>query len=117
MLRVKEMKLHHLVALSLLGWWFVASLAPMKAHSEPPIVAEVRVEGNQRIEKDAILFHVPQEADQPLDDDAVGSDIRSIFEMGFFSDVSAKIVYIEGQPVLVYRSKNGLKLSGCASRV
>ena len=117
MLRAKRMRLHHLAALLLLGWWFVASLAQTNANAEPPIVDQIRIEGNQRIEKDALLIHITQEADQPLDDDAVGSDIRSIFEMGFFSDVSAKIVYIEGQPVLVYRSKNGLKLSGCASRV
>ena len=95
------MRLHYLAALCLFGCWLVL-LAPTNANAEPPILAEVRVEGNQRIDEDAILFHISQEADQPLDDDAVGSDIRSIYEMGFFSDVSAKIVYIEGRPVLVY---------------
>ena len=104
MLRAKEMKLHHLAALSLFGCC-LALLAPTKAQAEPPIVAEVRIEGNQRVEKDAILFHVTQEADQPLDEDALKSDVRSIYKMGFFSDVSAKIVYIEGQPVLVYTVK------------
>jgi outer membrane protein insertion porin family len=95
------MRLQHLAALSLFGCWLVL-LAPTKSHAEPPIVAEVRVEGNQRIYEEAILFHITQEADEPLDDDAVKSDVRSIYEMGFFSDISAKIVYIEGQPVLVY---------------
>ena len=99
------MRLHHLAALSLLGWWFVASLAPTTADAEPPIVAQVRIEGNQRVEKDAILFHVTQEADEPLDDDAVEEDIRSIYDLGFFSSVSAKIVDLKGERVLVYTVK------------
>ena len=86
----------------MLGWWFVASLAPTNANAEPPIVAQVRIDGNQRVEKDAILFHVTQEADEPLDDDAVNEDLHSIYELGFFSSVRAKIVYDNGQPVLVY---------------
>jgi outer membrane protein insertion porin family len=92
------MKLHHLTALSLLGCWFVASLAPTNANAEPPIVAQIRIEGNQRVEKDTILFHITQEADEPLDNDAVRGDIRFIYEMGFFSSVSTKIEDINGEP-------------------
>ena len=95
------MRLHYLAAISLFGRC-VVFLTPTKAHSEPPIVAEVRVEGNQRIDEDAVLFHITQEPDQLLDEDALKSDIRSIYEMGFFSSVSANIKYIEGQPVLIY---------------
>ncbi len=102
MLRAKRMRLHHLAALLFLGWWFVASLAQTNASAEPPIVDQIRIEGNQRIEKDAILFHITQEADQPLDDDAVDEDIRSIYKLGFFYSVSAKLVTIKGQQVLVY---------------
>src|SRR5258708_37208596 len=99
MLRLKETRLRHLAALSLLGC-SVVLLAPTKGHAEPPIVAQIRIEGNQRIEKDAILTHVPQQPDQPLDENAVTGDIRFISEMGFFSSVSTKIVEIEGEPVL-----------------
>src|SRR5260370_34622346 len=95
------MRLHHLAALLLLGWWLVL-LANTDASAEPPIVAQIRIEGNQRVERDAILFHVTQQADEPLDEDAVKGDIRFIFEMGFFSSVSAKIVDVKGEPVLVY---------------
>jgi outer membrane protein insertion porin family len=98
------MRLHHLAALSLLGWWLVL-LAPTNARSEYPVVGQIRIEGNQRIEKDAILIHVHQQAGQPFDESVVNWDIRSIYEMGFFSSVSSHIVYIKGQPVLVYTVK------------
>ena len=69
------------------------------------MVAEIRIEGNQRVEKDAILFHVTQRPDEPLDEDAVDGDIRSIYEMGFFSTVTSKIVESNGESVLVYTVK------------
>jgi outer membrane protein insertion porin family len=95
------MRLRNLVALSLLGWWMVL-IAPTNAHPEPPIVAQIRIEGNQRVEKDAILIHIEQEAGQPLDNGVVNWDIRSIYKIGFFSSVSAHLVTIKGQSVLVY---------------
>ena len=65
-------------------------------------MAQIRIEGNQRVEKDAILIHIEQEAGQPFDQGVVNWDIRKIFELGFFSSVSAHLVTIKGQPVLVY---------------
>ena len=95
------MRLHHLTALSLLGWCLVLP-APTNANAEPQVLAQIRIEGNQRIEKDPILIHIHQQAGQPLDKSVVSWDLRSIYEMGFFSSVNAHIVYIKGQPVLVY---------------
>jgi outer membrane protein insertion porin family len=95
------MGLSNLRALSLLGWWLVL-LAPTNANAGYPVVAQIRIEGNQRVEKDAILIHIEQEAGQPLDNGVVNWDIRSVFKLGFFSSVSAHVVYIEGKPVLVY---------------
>ena len=95
-------RLRNLASLSLLGCCFAASLAPTNANAEPPIVAQIRIAGNQRVEKDAILIHIEQEAGQPLDDGVVDWDIRSIYKLGFFSSVRANIVYSNGQPVLVY---------------
>ena len=68
-------------------------------------MAQIRIEGNQRVEKDAILFHITQEADEPLDEDAVKGDRRFVYEMGFFSSVSTKIEDINGEAVLVYTVK------------
>ncbi len=99
--RAKRMRLLHFAALSLLGWWLVL-LAPTAAHAEPLIVSQIRIEGNQRIEKDVLLMHITQQAGQPLDESAVNKDLRSIDGMGFFVTVRAHVEYIKGQPVLVY---------------
>jgi outer membrane protein insertion porin family len=80
-------------------------LTPAKSNAEPAIVSQILIQGNQRIEQDAILFHITQDPDEPLDQDAVDADIKSIYRMGFFEFVKAKLVDIDGQPALVYTVK------------
>jgi outer membrane protein insertion porin family len=92
------------VALSLLGWCLVL-LTPTRSNAEPPIVSQILIEGNQRIEEDPILIHITQEPDEPLDENTVDEDIKSIYGMGFFEFVKAKIVDIEGEPALVITVK------------
>ena len=89
-----------MAALSLCCW--LAILGSVKAQAHPPIVAQIRIDGNQRIYKDTILVHITQEPGQALDQSVVASDIRSIYEMGFFESVRANLAYIKGEPVLVY---------------
>ena len=97
-----KMKFRRIAELSLLACCFVALLALTNASAQPPIVDQIRIERNQRVESDAILFHVTQEKDEPLDEDAVKNDIRSISRMGFFDRVTADVVTIKGEQVLVY---------------
>ncbi len=51
-------------------------------------IKEVIVEGNSRIEKDAILEKMSLKAGKPYVESQVRSDILSIFGMGFFEDVA-----------------------------
>jgi len=88
-----------LAALSLCSW--LAMSAPVKAQAVPPIIAQIRIEGNQRVYKDPIL-HIEQEPGQALDPGVVDYDLKSIYKMGFFESVRANLEYIQGQPVLVY---------------
>ena len=53
------------------------------------IVSEVRVQGNKRIESDAILRMVKTKAGAIYQKDQVSKDIKSIFEMGYFDDLKA----------------------------
>ena len=92
-------KLRRLAALSLCSW--LAMLAPVKAQAVPPIIAQIRIEGNQRVYKDPIL-HIEQEPGQALDEGVVDYDLKSIYEMGFFESVRANLEYTQGEPVLVY---------------
>ena len=107
------MGLRQIAALWLLAVSFVTLTTPLpinagaeeavsNADREPPIVAEVRIEGNRLVESDAILVHISQEPDQPLDEGAVTDDVKSIYRMGFFDIVSTKLVNDGDETVLVY---------------
>ncbi len=60
------------------------SLAPAAA-----LVNEVRVQGNLRVDEDAIRLSIQVQPGQPFDQDAVSRDVKAIYRMGFFDDVSA----------------------------
>ena len=68
-----------------------------------PIISAIQIEGNQRVEDDAIRLHISQRPGEPLNRDAVSSDIKSIYQMGFFQNVTADTRYQNGKEVLVYK--------------
>ncbi len=65
-------------------------------------VAEVRVEGNTRVETGAILVRVTQKVGVPLDRAAVDNDVKEIYRMGFFESVWATVAPTVGGDVVVY---------------
>ena len=82
-----------------------AMLAASVARAQGPIINKIQIVGNQRVEEDAIRIHITQQVAQPLDPNAQSADIKSIYSLGFFSDVSAHVVQQGGQNVLVYAVK------------
>ncbi len=54
-----------------------------------PTVVEVRVEGNRRIEPDAIRAVISTHEGDPLDRERISQDVRRIFELGFFRNVES----------------------------
>jgi outer membrane protein insertion porin family len=50
-------------------------------------IAEVRIEGNRRIEADAIRAVLSTRAGEPLDRGRVSADVRRIYELSYFRDV------------------------------
>jgi outer membrane protein insertion porin family len=66
-------------------------------------VAEVRVEGNRRVEVDAIRAAVSHKKGKPLDRKAVAADVRALMKLGYFSDVVVEVEGDPAAPVLVYR--------------
>jgi outer membrane protein insertion porin family len=70
--------------------------------SDAPIVADVKVEGNRRVEADAVRAVVTRKG-APLDLKRLDTDVRALMKLGFFDDV---VVELEGPleaPVLLYR--------------
>ncbi|MGH7780200.1 MAG: outer membrane protein assembly factor BamA [Candidatus Binataceae bacterium] len=75
------------------------------AQGHEPVVSQIRIEGNQRVETDAIRIHISQPAGQPLDPNAVDQDVKAIYKMGFFDTVEAKLDNVNGSYILVYLVK------------
>lgn len=83
-------------------------LSPLAESNVPSIeISEVSVEGNRRIEKDAILEKISLKAKSVLNAKAVSSDILAIFGLGFFEDIRFElegtklIVKVKERPVVI----------------
>ena len=80
-----------------------AQEAPPPAAAAGASIADVRVEGNRRVEVDAIRAAISQRKGQPLDPRAIAKDVRAVMKLGFFSDVVVELQGTPAAPVLVYR--------------
>jgi outer membrane protein insertion porin family len=82
-------------------------LAAVPALAQPaaPVISQIRIVGNQRVEEDAIRVHVSAQPGHPLDPATVDRDVKAIYRMGFFDRVNAAVEQRGGQSILVYRVK------------
>jgi outer membrane protein insertion porin family len=89
-------------AIGLLAAVLVAA-APAVGTSADRTVKDVRVEGNRRVEKDAVLAAVSEKKGAPYDPKKVAADVKAIMKLGFFSDVVVEAEGDPASPILVYR--------------
>ncbi|HEU0264503.1 MAG TPA: POTRA domain-containing protein, partial [Geobacterales bacterium] len=80
----------------------VALLLPMATTVFAAPLAEVRVQGNHRIDAAAILAAVSSKSGQTLDQAKVDADIKTIFALGHFRDVVADLSDGDKGPVLTF---------------
>ena len=73
------------------------------AQGSAPLISQIKIEGNQRVETDAIRIHISQALHQPLDQTAVDQDVKAIYKMGFFDKVDTFVENVNGANVLVYK--------------
>lgn len=68
-------------------------LAPRSsaASASGPVLSAVDIKGNRRVDQGAIRIHIKSESGQRVDMARVDQDLRAIYAMGFFDDVSAEI--------------------------
>ncbi len=88
-------------ALGLLAALAVA-IAPATALAAP-IVQDVRIEGNRRVEPDAIANAISLKKGSAYDAKKVQADVRALMKLGLFSDVEVDREGTKDAPVLVYR--------------
>lgn len=65
-------------------------------------IKEIKIAGNLRVEEDGIRLHVKNRAGDTFDPALVEQDVKAIYRMGFFDDVSADL---SGEGVLTYTVK------------
>ncbi len=67
-----------------------------------PFVNNIDIQGLKRIEEGAIKAKVSQKIGDPVSQDKINEDIKSIFKMGYFDDVRVEIEPFEGGVRLIY---------------
>ncbi len=87
--------------LPLLAAALLAAAPP--AGAAEPVVSDVRVEGNRRVEADAVRGAMSNKKGRPFDPRAVGRDVKAIMKLGLFSDVVVETEGKKDAPVLVVR--------------
>jgi outer membrane protein insertion porin family len=75
--------------------------APARAAGAPEVRA-IQVEGNRRVEIDAIKAALSTKVGQPIDPRRIGSDVKSVMKLGFFSDVVVEERGDPTRPTLVF---------------
>lgn len=60
---------------------------PSAGAPDGPVVEEIRIEGNLRVEREAVLRAIPIQVGDAITQRALGDAIRSVFDLGFFRDV------------------------------
>jgi len=94
------------IALAVAGFTLrPAAGAAQEADTEP--VEGVRIErveilGNQRVEDEAIRVRLTAQAGTLYKESVVDADVRALYKLGFFDDVSASLSQVNGQWVLNY---------------
>lgn len=76
-----------------------------RVSGDAPVVGAIVIEGNHRVDKEAIRVHVKSRPGEAYDAQRADEDLRAIYAMGFFDDVSVDLEESAGRPTLVFRVK------------
>ena len=65
---------------------------------------EIRIEGNQRVDQEAIRVHIKSRPGEPYDAEKVDQDLRAVYGMGFFEETGAAQYLRDARITTVSRS-------------
>ncbi|MFN7729378.1 MAG: outer membrane protein assembly factor BamA [Bdellovibrio sp.] len=81
-----------------------APVVPAEVKASPSLtVSQITVEGNRKIEKDAVLARLKTQVNGPYTDAQVKEDILSLFKSGFFYDVQVYRDVVGAQVGVTYK--------------
>ena len=87
----------------LLGFITIPALVTGQENQEK--VVKIEIEGNKRVETNVIKINISSKVGDPLSPETVREDIKNIFKLGYFEDVSAEVEQTPEGNVLIYRVK------------
>jgi outer membrane protein insertion porin family len=74
-----------------------------RAQAQPASnITQILIEGNQRVEDDAIRIHIQSRTGDPFSAVLVDQDIKAIYKMGFFDQVTANVRQQGDRLTLIY---------------
>jgi outer membrane protein insertion porin family len=79
----------------------LAAVVPMAIAVEADVVADVVVEGTERMHPDRVLNRLKTQVGQPVSQIVINDDVRTIEEMGAFANTTKSIERIEGGGIRV----------------
>ena len=68
-------------------------------------IIRIDIEGNRRIETSLIRINISAKVGDPLSQETVSNDIKKIYKLGFFDDVSAEVEKTPEGVILIYNVK------------
>ena len=69
---------------------------------QAPLIKEIDIRGNQKIESDAIRQRIQTRVGDPFSPEKIRGDVQRLFKMGFFDDVKVEADALEGGLRLIY---------------
>jgi outer membrane protein insertion porin family len=79
--------------------------ANSQTNDESQIVKQIIVEGNRKVESDAVLTTIKTRAEDRLDVKKIREDIKALHELGYFSDIKVFTEPMAGGIQLIYAVK------------
>ncbi len=70
-----------------------------------PVISQVVIEGNKRVETGTILLQITSAAGQEVNEDIIDADVKQIFRTGFFADVASRVARGKSGIVVIYTVK------------
>ncbi len=68
-------------------------------------IVQIKIEGNLRVETDLIGVNISSKVGEPLSNATVRDDIKKLYKLGFFEDVTADTEKTPGGVILIYNVK------------
>lgn len=79
----------------------LAAVGSARAQEAGEPISKVVIDGNIRVEEDAIRVHLQSQVGKPFDRATLDKDIRAVFGMGFFDQVNADVAAGPDKSVVV----------------